>query len=98
MKKGIGRKVRKQRRKSKQKQTEGLADGVKKNLRKLATRLTIYRKYPEELANKKFFCPTCKKAYCISFIDTLTHCKDCYYKNICSKDIQAIKTCNCEGE
>jgi len=88
-----GRKIRKQKRKNKQvaSQSDG---GV---LKRLAKQLTMYRKYPRELANKKFYCSKCKKCYCITFIDTIQHCETCIYRTICAKEVRDIRDCeNCE--
>ena len=91
MKKEIGRKIRKQRRKKKQ--NPSLSDDVEKNLRRLAKRLTTYRKYPVELQNKRFYCNKCKKVYCFTFIDTIKYCQECIYRDFCAKEVQDIKSC-----
>lgn len=44
-------------------------------------------KYPEELHNKKFYCPLNKKEYCINLTGTgIKFCEDCFYGRGCSKE------------
>lgn len=105
------RKLRKQKRKQKQQPfKKWLTDDLNKEIWKIAKTMTKHRKYPDELLNKKFYCKTCKKPYCICFDGTIQYCDTCCYNQKpetptpgctwvgCIKEINDIRDCEqCNG-
>lgn len=96
------RKLRKQRKRSPpQPFDKWLTPELNKKLWNMARIMTkLPPKYKKELHNKKFWCDTCKKAYCITINgDGIAYCKDCHYGKGCIKEIKTIRDCElCEGE